>query len=40
MLNGEPLTPEQLAARTKRLAANYDRAMEERKEGGEHTGET
>ena len=36
---GVPLTPEQIAARSKKLAAVYDKAMEERVEGGEHTGE-
>ena len=36
---GESLTPAQIAARQKKLADNYDKAMEQRKDGGEHTGE-
>jgi len=36
---GELLTPAQIEARKAMLADRYDRAMKERVDGGEHTGE-
>jgi hypothetical protein len=39
LINGDPLTAEQKAARTKKLNENYDKAMEQIADGGAHTGE-
>jgi hypothetical protein len=33
------MTEEEIAARTKKSAENYDRAMADREDGGAHTGE-
>jgi hypothetical protein len=33
------MTPEEIAARAKKMSENYDKAMEQREEGGNHTGE-
>jgi hypothetical protein len=37
--NGDPLTPEQKAARAKKLEENYKKAMAINEDGGNHTGE-